>query len=74
MLIRSNIKGKTLMMVGIQLIALRSLLQWLADSTHTSTSFIVFALAVVLGVGIGLSLLGMWIDRHRDGNAACGRS
>ena len=71
MLLRSKIKGKTLMMIGIQIMAIRSLLQWLADSTHASTNFTDIVLGFIMGVGIALSLLGMWIDRHRDGNGAC---
>ena len=53
-------KNKTLLVLGLGAIALRSLLQTLVDRAGRSTDFTDFAFGVLFGLGIGLVILFVW--------------
>lgn len=53
-------KNKTLLVLGLGAIALRSLLQTLVDRAGRSTDLTDFAFGLLFGLGIGLVILFVW--------------
>jgi hypothetical protein len=65
-------KTSTLLRLGLAILALRGLLQYLVDSTGHSTNITDFALGVVFGVGAGLTMLAIWRNgRGPRGQSSC---
>lgn len=68
-------KPKTVLLSGLWLMALRSALQTWFDRAGHSSDLSDFLLGVLFGIGLGLTLVGMWRNRRGGGEptGACAR-
>ena len=70
----NSLKPRTLITVGCSLMAVRSVLQTLVDRSGHSTDLTDFGLGMLMGVGIALTLLGIWRNGRAGGsNSTCAR-
>jgi hypothetical protein len=64
---------KHLIQIGLAILALNPLLQRLVSRSAYASDLSDFALGLLFGVGLGVTLLGLWRDR-RDGHRPTGAS
>lgn len=70
----SSLKPKTLISIGLVLMALRNVLQTVADRSGHSADWSDFLLGILMGLGIALALLGLWRNGRRGhSSGACSR-
>lgn len=65
---------KRLIQIGIAILALIPLLQRLVGRSVYASDFSDFALGALFGVGLGVTLLGLWHDRRGGGHPTGARS
>lgn len=74
MLFRKNLDNRLLLIVGVTLLALRSVLQLMIDRAGRSNEVTDFAMGLLFGVGIGTLLLFVWRLRKAErGNSSGAR-
>ena len=60
----NRLKPRVLIIIGICVMAIRAILQMVADRLQHHHDLTDFALGLLMGVGIGLTLLGMWRSKR----------
>ena len=70
MILGKRIQPRALVALGLVIMALRALLQTHVERSGWSSNSTDFALGVMMGVGIGLTLIGIWRKRREDRGAS----
>lgn len=59
-----KIEPRVLIALGLCLLALRAALQTIVERRHSETDLTDFGLGVIMGIGVGLTLVGIWRLKH----------
>jgi hypothetical protein len=73
-MLRTQRTPKRLIQIGLAILALGPLLQQLVSRSVYASDLSDFALGVLFGVGLGVTLLGLWHDRGGGGDPTAARS